>query len=453
MKVNRLLSVMLALVLALSVCIPALAVTADNEPEYLNVIIMIGDGMGENHLKLAEQYGHTLFMNTNYDLRGQSRTRSLSHVTTDSAAGGTALACGTRVINQTVGVYGYDPFGLISQPMSIAEVAQEHGMRTGIVTTDKTTGATPADFSVHVLYRKQYEKIGQQQLESKFDLIWGGKEDTVTREATEAHGFTYITNRGEMQALQPGSRSYGQFTGSTWRPTTAAGDDKMPTLAEMSMKAIELLNTDNDKGFFMMIEGAHIDKNSHASDGIKMDYDSKRESVVDAVVGFDNAIRDVVNFAREDGHTVVLVTADHETGWIFADIHGNMKFHSNEHTAHNVPVFVYGNKTLFADGRSVANYTIPIRLARLLGWSSAEFPRRQNGSLIPRPEDDVLPGDINDDGAVTAADARLALRAAVDLETFAPGSYEFIAADVDKDGAITSADARLILRMAVDMAA
>ena len=450
MKTKRLLGVLLALAMLFTLCIPALAVSRP-ERTYKNVILMIGDGMGENHLTLAEQYGHTLFMNTNYDLRGQSRTRSLTNITTDSAAGGTALACGTRVINWTVGVWAYDPLALVRVPMSITEVAIEHGMRTGIVTTDDTTGATPADFSVHVLYRKMYEKIGQEQLKTDLDLIWGHKEDTITREQTEAAGWTYITNRGEMNALQPGSRSYGQFTGSTWRPSTGKGDDKMPTLAEMSMKAIELLNTDNDKGFFLMIEGAHIDKNSHASDGLKMDYDSKRESVVDAVVGFDNAIRDVVNFAREDGDTVVLVTADHETGWLFADIHGNMRFHLDEHTAHNVPVFVYCAKGLFNEGQSVPNYTLPIRLARLLGWGKDEFPRGRDGSLIRRPEEDIILGDIDDDGVVTAEDARLALRAAVDLEPIEPGTDEFSAADVDKDGAITSADARLIMRIAVGM--
>ncbi|MBR5411174.1 MAG: alkaline phosphatase [Clostridia bacterium] len=442
MKTKRILSLLLTLIMAFALCVPALAVDAD--PEIRNVIIMIGDGMGENHLKLAEQYGHTLFMNTEYDLRGQSMTSSISHITTDSAAGGTALACGMRVINQTVGVLGYDPFGLVRLPMSITEVAAEKGMRTGVVTTDKTTGATPADFTVHVLYRKQYEKIGQAQIETNFDLIWGTKESTLAREDVEAHGWTYVSNRDEMLALEPGSRSYGQFSGQLWRPNNSL------TLAEMSTKAIELLNTDNDKGFFLMIEGAHIDKNSHTSDGLKMDYDEKRESVVDAVVGFDNAIRDVVEFAREDGHTVVLVTADHETGWIFADIHGDMRFHSDEHTAHNVPVFVYGNKTLFKANHAVANYTIPIRLARLLGWGKDEFPRARDGSLIKRLPEDASPGDVDGDGDVTAADARLALRAAVGLEEFEPGSAEFLSADMDGDGVITAADARQILRIAVD---
>ena len=448
MKMKRVLGLLLAALLLFALCIPAVA--AEPKKVYKNVIIMIGDGMGENHLKLAEQYGHTMFMNTNYDLRGQSRTRSLSNITTDSAAGGTALACGTRVINWTVGVIGYDPFGLVRIPKSITEVAKEKGMRAGVVTTDDTTGATPSDFTVHVLYRKQYEKLGQEQLKTNFDLIWGGKEDTITREQAEAAGWTYITNKEEMMALEPGSRSYGQFTGSTWRRNPSSN---MPSLAEMTTKSIELLNEGNDKGFVLMVEGAHIDKNSHASDGIKFDYDSKRESVVEAVLGFDNAIRAAVEWAREDGSTVVLVTADHETGWIFPDIHGNMKFHLDEHTANNVPVFVYGNSDLFHSGVSVPNYTLPIRLARLLGWSNTDFPRGRDGSVIRRLREDIIPGDVNDDGAVTAEDARLALRIAIGVGEYDMEGVEFLAADYDKDGSVTTQDARTVLRVAIGLSA
>ena len=447
MKMKRLWSLLLAAVFLFSFCAPSFAA----EKQYKNVIIMIGDGMGENHLKLAEQYGHTLFMNTACDLRGQSRTSSASHITTDSAAGGTALAIGNRVINWTVGVLGYDPFGVLTLPISITEAAARRGMRTGVITTDQTTGATPADFTTHVLYRKQYEKIGQQQLESEFDLIWGAREESVTREAAEAHGWTYVTNRDEMLALTPDSRSYAQFSGQFWRPVVPASSSA-PSLAEMTEKAIDLLNT-GDKGFFLMVEGAHIDKNSHASDGIKWDYDAKRESTVDAVVGFDNAIRAAVEFARADGNTVVLVTADHETGNLFADLDGKIRFHYNEHTAKNVPVFVFGNSDIFKEGEAVANYTIPRRLTALLGWEKDAFPATQSGSAILRFMDGmgVMRGDVDEDGEITAADARLTLRAAVLLDPITPYSRTYYAANVDLDGAVTAGDARHILRAATGL--
>ena len=380
MKTRKLTSVLLAILFLFSVCLPAAA--AQSGGQYKNVIIMIGDGMGENHLLLAEEYGHELFMNRQYDLRGQSKTRSASHLVTDSAAGGTALSCGVRVINQTVGVLSYDPFGIFTRPVSITEAAARRGMRTGVVTTDQTSGATPASFTTHVLYRKQNEKISQQQLESEFDLIWGARESAVTQEAAEANGFTYVTNLEEMLALQPGSRSFGQFSSECWHAEMdpEAGD---PSLAQMSLKAIELLNTGNKNGFFLMIEGAHIDKRSHRSDGLKKDFDSKREETVDAVLGFDNAIRAVADFARRDGHTVVLVTADHETGNLYVD-GGRMRFHSDEHTGKNVPVFVYGADNLFSPGEQIDNCSIPGRLTALLGWSKEEFPRTQPGPFMKR---------------------------------------------------------------------
>ena len=423
MKTKKILSLLLCFAMILSLSLPMFA--AENEASDIkNIIIMIGDGMGENHLKLAEEYGYTLFMNTNYDLRGQSKTRSASHVTTDSAAGGTALSSGKRIINQTVGVFAYDPFALFEIPKSISEVAQEKGMKTGIVTTDNITGATPSSFSVHVLYRKMYDKLAEEELKTNFDLFWGMKEEysTITREDAEANGWTYVSNKAEMDALEPGSKSLGQFR-SFWHTYVPdyllphnddEGDEEVidildedipdepidvdieepgeeedeepaedlvpPLLNEASVKAIELLNADNENGFFLMIEGAHIDKQSHKSDGIKMDYDQKRNEVVDAVVAFDNAVRDVVNFARQDGHTVVLVTADHETGWLFKD-RGRYRFHSNEHTASNVPVFVFGADNLFKPGEAVKNYTIPGRLTALCGWDKDEFPAKREGPL------------------------------------------------------------------------
>ncbi len=385
MKTKRFLTLLIVLALIFAMSLPVYAA----ETTYKNVIIMIGDGMGENHLHLAEQYGHTLFMNTQYDLRGQSRTRSLSQDITDSAAGGTALSSGVRIINQTVGVYGCDPLGLVMRPVSITEAAFEHGMRTGIVTTDKNTGATPASFSVHTLYRKQYEKISNLQLETPFDLIWGEEDGYVTRENAAEHGFQLVTTKEEMEALQPGSRSFGQFSGEFWRATVPKGCEA-PSLAEMSVKAIELLNEGNENGFFLMIEGAHIDKSSHRSQNGKADFDNKRESVVDAVVGFDNAIRAVVDFARKDGHTVVLVTADHETGSLMKDKDGVYRFHTDEHTCNNVPVFVFGADNLFKRGEAVKNSSIPGRLTALLGWSKKEFPRCQAGPLTKKLQT-VLP--------------------------------------------------------------
>ena len=86
-----------------------------------------------------------------------------------------------------------------------------------------------------------------------------------------------------------------------------------------------------------------------------------------------------VEFARKDGHTVVLVTADHETGSLLKDKDGVYRFHTDEHTCNNVPVFVFGATDLFKRGAKIANYTIPRRLTKLLGWDKKDFPRMQDG--------------------------------------------------------------------------
>ena len=91
-----------------------------------------------------------------------------------------------------------------------------------------------------------------------------------------------------------------------------------------------------------------------------------------------------VEFARKDGNTVVLVTADHETGSLLKDRDGVYRFHTDEHTCNNVPVFVFGATGLFKPGAKVANYTIPIRLTKLLGWGKQEFPRMQDGTATAK---------------------------------------------------------------------
>ena len=125
MKAKKVLALLCAMALLFGSL--SIAVSGTDSGQIKNVIFMIGDGMGENHLNLAKQEGVALFMEDNCDLRGQSRTRSLFEVT-DSAAGATALSCGVRVTNGTIGVFATDPLGLFSTPVSITETAMASGM-------------------------------------------------------------------------------------------------------------------------------------------------------------------------------------------------------------------------------------------------------------------------------------------------------------------------------------
>ncbi len=375
---KRLFALTAALLMLLSLFTPAFA-AEQTESGIRNVIFMIGDGMGENHLALAREQGVDLFMDTACDLRGQSETRSFSSKVTDSAAGATALSCGVRVNNRALCVYPIDPLGVFVRPRIITENAIEHGMRTGIVTTDRTTGATPAGYSVHISDRGESAQITKRQLESDLDLIWGAAAEEDARAAAEEQGWTYVEDAAGMNALTAGQRSFGQFSGEFWRARPIDGGN-MPTLAEMSVKAIGLLNENNTKGFFLMIEGAHIDKNSHRTEE-GVDFPAKIADTTDAMRGFDDAIRAAVEFARADGHTLVVVTADHETGDLYLE-NGRYTFHSGSHTGKNVPLLVYGADDLFAPGEAVKNSSVPGRVAAKLGWSASELPCADPG-LFP----------------------------------------------------------------------
>ncbi|NLP48925.1 MAG: alkaline phosphatase [Clostridiales bacterium] len=330
--------------------------------EVKNIIFMIGDGMGENHLEWTKQeLGIDLVMET-MPLRGQSKTRSFSDSVTDSAAGATALACGVRTINGGLGVYPYDMFDIVGHPVSLTELAIEKGMKTGIVVTDSNTGATPSGFSVHTSARGNSEDIAAQQINSDIDLIWGYASSQTKREDVEAAGFEYVDSLSQMEALEPGSRSFGQFNpDQLWRDQT---QDDTPTLSEMTEKALELL--DNDDGFFIMIEGAHIDKFSHGND---------KENMMMTTKEFDKSIGIALDFAKNDGDTLVIVTADHETGAIKPNKEGVYEFTSGSHSSANVPLFVYGADNFIEQGEAIKNTDVAIRTAIAMGFTLEDFPR------------------------------------------------------------------------------
>ncbi len=326
-----------------------------------NVIYLIGDGMGFNHLlKTKAERNVELTMDT-FEICGESMTRSFSNAVTDSAAGGTALATGIRTSNGAVGVYPLDLNAKYSQPKNLTEICIEKGMMTGVITTDETSGATPASFSAHSSDRDNAEDITNDQLTSEIDLIWGAANGVATKSAAEANGFEYVTTYNEMMALEEGGRSFAQFTNSLW--TLEPSDADTPTLEQMAVQAVDLLD-DTDEGFFLMIEGAHIDKHSHSNED---------EMMTEALMEFDRTIDAMLEYAKADGETLIVITADHETGAI--KLKGDeYKFTSGSHSAANVPVLVYGSDKIINKGDVLNNYEIPIRIAYTLGFDEEDFP-------------------------------------------------------------------------------
>ncbi len=328
-----------------------------------NVILLIGDGMGINHIQMAKDTRNIDLTINTIENSGFSKTYSASSAITDSAAGATALACGVKTSNGTIGMYpkdGNSNYDTSKYPANLTELFKEKGFKTGIITTDSVLGATPAAFSSHTTSRNNEEEIAQMQLNSGIDLIWGKHTETVTEEQVTSAGYTYIDTIDEMNAVEQNQKSYAMFTNSLYH--TYNKDDETPTLSQMAQKAITLFD-DSDDSFFIMIEGAHIDKKSHNQD---------IDGAAEALEEFDNAVKIALDYAKKDKHTLVVVTADHETGGLILNENNEYEMTADDHTAANVPVFAYGPVDILTNGEIIENIEIPKRIAQAVKLK--EFP-------------------------------------------------------------------------------
>lgn len=365
--INKLISVIMSVILSLYGIIGLTGGAGKDytEGKYKNVILMIGDGMSFEHVDATEKYREVDLVMNDMPVQLKSDTDSFLIPATDSAAGATALATGMRSWINSVSIYPFDPFSPsdINVPITLGELLKADGKATGVVTTDKTSGATPSAFSAHVLARGMEEEICADQLKNGFDLVWGGKTDSINEENTAANGWTYIDNRDEMNALEAGSRSFAQFNYSDLYNCT----DKYntPSISEMTEKAIDLLSA-NEKGFFLMVEGACIDKFSH---------DNIMDGALMCTEEFDKAIATALAFAEADGETLVVVTADHGTGGLTLDKNtGEYKFTHDTHNIFDVPVYVSATDAGFTSGKEIANRDISTQIARVMGYGSDKFP-------------------------------------------------------------------------------
>lgn len=317
-----------------------------------NVILLIGDGMGVMSIeKTKHETGKALAMDT-FEVVSRSQTASFDSSVTDSAAGATALACGVRTNNGCVGVYPDDVNAERGYPMNLCEFAKSKGMKTGVVTTDSTRGATPGGFTAHTSSRNNTADITNQQIRSGIDLIWGVATSTCKKAEVQNAGYEYVADYASMSALAEGTKSFGQFTGDLWKSDCGS----MPTLSQMTTKAIDLLD-DGENGFFLMVEGAHIDKNNHSNNG---------EGMKEALLSFDDAVKAALDYAKSDEHTLVVVTADHETGGITLE-NGEYVYTTTGHTGADVPLFVYGCDNFIKEGETaIRNTEIPKRITEVL---------------------------------------------------------------------------------------
>lgn len=293
-----------------------------------NVVLMIGDGMGFNHIKAAEAFHGELFLTTaKADTEGEVTTYSLTPLRpTDSAAAATALATGSKTKNGQIGQYRGEAF------QSATELAVSLQMATGIIVTEGVEGATPAGFSAHTSGRDNADEILADQLKSGINLFIGSNIERYRPLKNEIEKSYFFA---DSLASLDWSRDK-IFASFEEIPLKEKGETK-PTLAELCSAALDKLS-ENPNGFFLMIEESHIDKRSHENDLL---------GAVDHVKAYDNAIRTVTEKAAEIGNTIVIVTADHETGGLkyngeTKDQLSDKMYTKTSHSSANVPFFIYG---------------------------------------------------------------------------------------------------------------
>jgi alkaline phosphatase len=269
-----------------------------------NVVLMIADGFGPASATLgAAAKGAPLALDG--VLVGSVETSATDSRVTDSAAGATAYSCGLKTYNGAIAV---DADGRPCQ--TVLEAAEAAGLATGLVATSRITHATPAAFASHVVSRAQEAEIARQLAASGVEVLFGGGTQFVTDSLTAAMaadgwavaldraGYDRLDRVPAAAVLAPSHLAY-----EIDRDTT-----DQPSLAEMATKALDLLSASADgreNGFFLMVEGSRIDHAGHANDPA---------AHLGDILAYDAAVAAVLEWAARDGNTLVVSTADHETG-------------------------------------------------------------------------------------------------------------------------------------------
>ncbi|MBK5277517.1 MAG: alkaline phosphatase [Bacteroidia bacterium] len=302
-----------------------------------NIILMVGDGMGVAQVYAGLTANHGKLNLERCTAVGFHKNQATDDFVTDSAAGATAFACGQKTYNGAIGV---DASGK-SIP-TILELAELNGLATGLVATCSITHATPACFISHQPSRSLNENIALDFLKTDVDVFIGGGRKFFTKrsdglnlaDSLKARGYQIANSITEVQQVTSGKLAAFLADEQQAKFSAGRGDE----LVKSTVATLQLLSS-NKKGMFLMIEGSQIDWGGHGND---------TKYIVDEMIDFDNAIGKVLDFANEDGKTLVIITADHETGG-FSIIDGDFKtgmvegkFTTGSHTGIMIPVFAYG---------------------------------------------------------------------------------------------------------------
>ena len=385
---------------SLFVAIFAVAVLASCTFEYQkqpeNVIYLIGDGMGFGAvtsllLSMEEETGFE-----KAPVIGLSETCSANNYVTDSPAGGTALATGTRTCNGFLGV-GPDSVQL----ESLLKKAQKMGKKTGIVVNTTLTEATPGAFYAGVTSRKESYTIAKQFTESGVDVAIGAglsafinRPDSVDMTEvlinkgydvyldwksvleTESQKFVGILDMGDVhrrnkKSTTIASAAEGQevclaarLAATEENADTTRFSEPTEYLHKACTKALTVLEKNAPKGFFLMVESAIIDGYGHNNDS---------EGMIEEMQEFNRTLVALIDYVNTHPNTLLVVTADHETGKVTLK-DDEYQWLSGSHTGVDVPFFVYGADGIVADGETAKNTDVPDRAVAYMTNNEQAFP-------------------------------------------------------------------------------
>ncbi len=301
-----------------------------------NIIFLIGDGMGVAQVFSGVTANHGALNMTQMPFTGFSQTQSADDYVTDSAAGGTALSTGQRTYNGALAV----DTDTLPIP-TILEISEKNGYATGLVSTSSITHATPASFIAHQPHRDMAEEIAADFLNVDIDVfIGGGRKFFAERKDSrnlleELKEKDYQVFNSLEEAANVNSGKLAILTAENHNEAYPARGEMLPEATE---KAIQILQN-NKNGFFLMVEGSMIDWGGH---------DNDTEYIVQEMLDFDRAVAKALAFASSNKETLVIITADHETGGMAlegGDISKgkvSANYTTGGHTAVMVPVFAYG---------------------------------------------------------------------------------------------------------------
>ncbi|HEY9551807.1 MAG TPA: alkaline phosphatase [Prevotella sp.] len=301
-----------------------------------NVILMIGDGMSLMHIQAAWTCNRGQLWLENAQAVGLSKTPATNKLITDSGSGGTSLATGHKTVYHAVGV---DPNG---NPLpSLCSLAKAKGKDAGIAVTCRLWDATPCDFCCHDIDRDNEQSLIADYLDSNIDYAFGGGAKYFEHRDDGRNIFQELQNKGYHIA-----RSWDDL--SKWQKgkvfcvpydvDTPLPDERGDLLARAALKGMNLMNQ-NKNGFFMMVEGSQLDDYGHFN---------QLDMLMKETLDFDRTVGEVMKWAAQDGQTLVVVTADHETGGM--TVHGGelekgtvvCNFSTKSHSGTMVPVYAFG---------------------------------------------------------------------------------------------------------------